>query len=135
MIVIDASVLVNALADDTDDGDRARRRLGEDGSLHAPELIDLEVLSALRRAAGRGDLDERRAALARTDLRELPLQRYSHAPFAERIWHLRHNLSTYDAVCVALAETLECPLLTADERLANAPRACPVEVLRGGLGR
>lgn len=132
MIVVDASVLVNALADDTAEGDHARARLRRDPSLHAPEFADLEVLSVLRRAAARGDLDPRRSALARTDLRELPLQRYSHVPFLERVWELRHNLTVYDAAYVALAETLGCPLLTADGRLAGAPGVmCTVEVLAG----
>lgn len=130
MIVVDASVLANALADDTAEGDRARVRLGRDPSLHAPELVDLEVLSVLRRAAARGDLDERRAALARTDLREVPLQRYTHVPFLDRVWALRHTVTAYDAAYVALAETLGCPLLTADARLAGAPGVrCAVEVL------
>jgi len=132
VIVVDASVLVNALADDTADGDLARARLGRAGSLHAPELVDLEVLSVLRRAALGGVLDGRRAGLARTDLRELPLERYTHVAFLERIWELRATLTAYDAIYVALAEALGCPLLTADARLARAPGpTCPVEVLAG----
>ena len=130
MIVVDASVLVNALADDTADGDRARERLGRDPSLHAPDLVDLEVLSVLARAAARGDLDERRATLARVDLRDLPLHRYPHLPFLERIWTLHLAVAAYTAVYVALAETLGCPLLSADPRLTTTPGLpCPVEFL------
>lgn len=130
MIVVDASVLANALADDTGDGDRARRRLVADPDLHAPHLVDLEVLSVLRRKAASGHLDGRRVALALGDLADLALARYPHAPFASRIWALRDNLTPYDAAYVALAETLGCPLVTADAALPGAPGVrCPVEVL------
>ena len=71
MIVVDASVLVNALADDDADGDRARERLLADTDLHAPTLVDLEVISVLRRHVAAGDLDDRRARLALANLHAL----------------------------------------------------------------
>ena len=129
MIVIDANVLVVALADDGPDGDRVRVRMrGE--HLAAPELIDLEVLSVLRRSERAGALNARRAALAVLDLRELPLDRVPHLPLVRRCWELLGNVTAYDAAYVALAETLGVPLLTADRRLAAAPGlSCVVEVL------
>jgi predicted nucleic acid-binding protein len=130
VIVVDASVLAPALADDGADGDRARSRLlGE--ALAAPELIDLETVSVLRGRVRSGQLDARRAALALTDLAELPLQRAAHRPLLARCWELRDNLTTYDASYVALAELLELPLITADAGLANAPGPrCAIELLR-----
>lgn len=126
-------MLAVALADDGADGDAARARLARDSALHAPHLVDLEVLSVLRRQAGAGLLDKRRAGFALQDLMELPLTRYPHIPFARRVWELRGNLTPYDAAYVALAETLGCPLVTADARLARAPGIpCDVEVLRAG---
>lgn len=126
-------MLAVALADDGADGDAARARLARDSVLHAPHLVDLEVLSVLRRQAGAGSLDKRRAGFALQDLVELPLTRYPHTPFARRVWELRGNLTPYDAAYVALAETLGCPLVTADARLARAPGIrCDVEVLRIG---
>lgn len=129
MIVVDASVIVTALADDGPDGDRHRDRLvGE--RLAAPHLIDVEVLSAWRRLAAAGNLDERRTRFARDDLRALPMVRVPHAPLLERCWELRANLTTYDAAYVALAELLDVPLLTADAKLAATPGpACAIEVL------
>jgi predicted nucleic acid-binding protein len=129
MIVVDASVIVTALADDGSDGDGARARLrGE--RLVAPHLIDVEVTSAWRRMFAAGALDERRARLARADLVTLPMQRVAHTPLLERCWELRANLTLYDAVYVALAEVLQMTLLTGDRRLADAPGTrCTVEVL------
>jgi predicted nucleic acid-binding protein len=129
VIVVHASVLAPALADDGADGDLARDRLrGE--RLIAPELVDLEVLSTLRRAARGGRLDERRSGQALEDLAALPLRRVSHLPLVPRIWELRDNLTAYDASYVALAETLDCPLLTADAGIGKASGVrCVVEVL------
>lgn len=130
MIVVDASVLVNAVADDAPEGDMARARLLAAAGLHAPHLVDLEVLSVLRRAVAARKLDARRAKLAIDDLVDLRLTRYPHVPFVRRIWELRENLTPYDAAYVALAEELDCPLVTADARLAQAPGLpCEVEVL------
>jgi predicted nucleic acid-binding protein len=129
VLVVDASVLAAALADDGPDGDLGRARLlGE--TLVAPELIDLEVASAVRRQCSVGQLDVRRAELALTDLLELPLRRVPHRALLRRCWALRDNLTVYDASYVALAEALEAVLVTADARLANAPGPrCAIEVL------
>ena len=118
-----------ALADDATDGDRARERLqGE--RLAAPELFDLEVVAVIRKALFAGLLDERRAAIAVSDLADLDLQRVSHRPLVARIWELRANLTPYDAAYVALAEMTEATLVTADRRLAQAPGPrCQIEYL------
>jgi len=123
-------VLAVALADDGEDGDVARARLAREPELHAPHLVDLEVLSVLRRQAGAGLLDARRAGFALKDLVDLRMTRYPHVPFARRVWELRTNLTPYDAAYIALAETLGCLLVTADARLARAPGIrCGVEVV------
>jgi predicted nucleic acid-binding protein len=120
VIVVDASVLVVALADDGTDGDAARARLrGE--RLVAPELIDLEVGSVLRRQAVAGQIDDRRAKMALQDLVAMPLQRARHVELLSRCWELRTNLTFYDAAYVALAEALRTTLLTSDRKLARAP--------------
>ena len=130
MIVVDASVVVTALADDGPDGDRFRERLAGE-QLAAPHLIDIEVISAWRRLAAAGQLDERRAAFARADLQALPVRRVDHGPLVERCWDLRATMTSYDAVYVALAELIDVPLLTADAKLAASPGpTCHIEVLR-----
>jgi predicted nucleic acid-binding protein len=130
MIVVDASVLVTALGDDGDDGDRARGRLRVEERLIAPHLVDIEVVSAWRRMTAAGDLAERRAELAILDLRALRVDRVPHGPLLEWCWQLRANLTAYDAIYVALAETSGTVLLTADSKLARSPALpCEVELL------
>lgn len=129
MIVVDASVLVVALADDGAQGSQARRRL-RGQRLVAPELVDLEVASVLRRLVATGSLAEQRAVAALDDLMDLPLMRVGHRRLLHRCWKLRANLTVYDAAYVAAAEVLSVPLLTADGRMAEAPGIrCTVEVL------
>lgn len=96
----------------------------------APEVIDLETTSVIRRQSQAGHLDLRRAGLALTDLVEMPLRRAPHLPLLERCWELRENLTVYDAAYVALAEVLDVVLVTADARLAKAPGPlCKIELL------
>jgi predicted nucleic acid-binding protein len=130
VLVVDASVLVVALADDGPDGDQARARLrGE--RLVLPELADLEIVSVLRRQIRAGAIDTRRAGLALEDLAALPARRAPHRPLLARCWELRDNLTVYDAAYVALAEAMQATLLTGDRRLSRAsgPR-CPIEILQ-----
>jgi len=129
VIVVDASVLAPALVDEGASGTQARERLiGE--KLAAPELIDLELTSVLRSLTRAKKLTVRRAVDALDDLGDLPLERAGHRHLIRRCWELRENLTAYDAAYVALAELLSVPLITADARLATAPRMwCTVEVL------
>lgn len=129
MLVTDAGVLIVALADDGPAGAVARARLRGEG-LFAPELVDLEVTSVLRRLVRSGHVLPRRAQRALDDLIDLPLERVSHRRLLPRCWELRDGLTTYDAAYVALAELLGTTLVTGDRRLAGAssPR-CPIEVL------
>ena len=87
----------------------------------APELMDAEVLSVLRRAVLHGHLEETRALLAVDDLVHWPVERIPHRNLALLAWQYRHNLSAYDAFYVATARTHDLPLLTTDARLARAP--------------
>jgi len=99
--------------------------------LHVPHLADVEVAQTLRRYEREGEVDAKTAAAALEDLRALDLQRHAHEPLLERVWELRRNLSAYDAVYVALAETLDTRLLTCDGRLARAPAmARRIELVR-----
>lgn len=129
MLVVDASVLATALADDGRDGDLARRRLlGE--ALAATQLIDLEVVSVLRRLTLTGHLPERRSSLALADLVDLPIQHAPHTQLLKRCWELRANVTAYDAAYVVLAEMMDVVLVTTDGRLARASGPqCTIEVL------
>ena len=129
MIVVDASILAPALADDNSDGEAARAGL-RGQTLAAPELIDLEIASVWRRQVMAGQLVARRADLALADLLALPLQRIAHRQLLIRCWELRHNLTPYDAAYVALAELLDVVLVTGDRRLSRSPNVrCRVQVI------
>jgi predicted nucleic acid-binding protein len=121
VIVLDASVVVELLLDTTTG--RRVAILVEDAAiaLHVPHLLDVEVVNALRRLVRDGSLDHEDAEAAIGDLMALDLQRHSHEALLERAWALRANVTTYDAVYVALAEALNATLLTCDSRLARAP--------------
>ncbi len=121
MIVIDASVLANALLDDGQLGERARAELAREPHWAAPEHVSVEVFSAIRgRYLGR-KVSERRAADAVEALAEASIDLVATMPLFGRMWELRTNLTGYDAAYVAVAETYGCALVTADERLAHAP--------------
>lgn len=119
MIVVDCAAVVDALTM-VDGGDAVRRELAH-GDLHAPSLLDFEVVSALRGLALGARISVARAHDTLTDFDALPIQRWPSAPTLwQRVFSLRENLSAYDAAYVALAEALQCPLLTRDARLAHA---------------
>jgi predicted nucleic acid-binding protein len=119
--VLDASVVVELLLN-SQAGKSAMARLIADGAeLHAPELLDIEVLHVLRRLVRQGTMSEPRAHEALVLLDALPLTRHRHGPLKHRCWQLRANLSAYDATYVVLAEGLGAALLTRDAGLASAP--------------
>lgn len=130
MIVVDASVLANALGDDGDDGDLARDRMRRAQGAGAPDLVDVETVAVLRKRWIARTLPARRFSAAVSDLEALAIDRYPTGRLMRRAYELRDNVTPYDAAYVALAEVLECPLLTADGRLAKAPGlGCEVELL------
>jgi len=120
MIVIDASALFELLVGVTPRVPALAARIAVE-DLHAPHLIDLEVVSALRSAEARGTMTSQGAAAAMSVLSSLALTRHPHDLFIARVWHLRPNLTPYDAVYIALAESMSVPLVTCDARIANAP--------------
>ena len=129
MIVIDASALIELLMLTPAGLEIAERVFGSGSSVHAPELIDIEVAQVVRRYERLGDLSSERAEAALEDLTDFRLRRYPHLPLLPRIWELRHNLTAYDAAYVALAEGLDAVVLTRDRRLRSAPHDARVEVV------
>jgi predicted nucleic acid-binding protein len=121
VIVLDASALVELILD-TPAGRLIAGRIADPvEGLHTPHLADVEVMQALRRYVREGEIDTEEASVAIDDLRALDLQRHAHEPLFDRVWELRDNLTAYDAVYVALTETLGAVLLTCDGRLSRAP--------------
>ena len=91
-----------------------------EGSLIAPELVLVESSNVLRRLERSREISEIEAALANASLLHLELELFPFAPFADRVWALRENLTCYDAWYVAIAEAFECPLVTLDRKLSRA---------------
>lgn len=119
-VVIDASALVAALVDSGSEGEWAEE-IAASGPLLAPELILVETANTLRRLESSGAISHLEANSAFRDLMRLELDLLPFAPFAERVWELRRNLTSYDAWYVATAEAFECPLATLDRKLSRAP--------------
>jgi predicted nucleic acid-binding protein len=125
MLVIDASAATELLLARASAQAIADHLAEHDHDLHAPALIDVEVLSALRRLVASGEASAARADDAIADLMDVRLARYRHDILVPRIWELRGTFSPCDAAYVALAESLTdagVPLLTADRRLARSIR-------------
>ena len=130
MIVLDASAGLELVLNTSAAERIARRALAAGETLHAPHLIDVEVIHVLRRYHAGGMLTASRGRQALEDYLDLPIARYPHQLLLERAWDLRANVSAYDAVYLALAEALDAPLLTRDRRLAGVPgHRARVEVL------
>jgi len=130
VIVLDASALTMMLADDTESGRTARSVASRLGQWAAPDIVDIETTSALRRMWLKGRLDDDRFRQALDDLHDLEITRYPTHRLVDRAFELRFNVSPYDACYVGLAEALECPLVTYDARLsAAAGIRCAVTVI------
>jgi predicted nucleic acid-binding protein len=129
--VVDAAVAVGALAGKSSTAIALRARLA-DSTCHAPHLLDAEVGHVLRRAVLSADISDEEARAALRALPNLIDNRHPHgALLLEQAWRLRHNVTFYDALYVALSTVLDVPLLTGNTRLADAPGLdCRVELIR-----
>jgi predicted nucleic acid-binding protein len=123
VIVLDASVVVELLTNG-DLADTIRSQLaGRDDAFVVPHLIDVEVLSAIRRLVAGHRISPDRTEQFLSGLQALPAERYPHTPLNGRIWELRHNFTAYDATYIALAEAMNAVLYTSDEKLCKGHRA------------
>jgi predicted nucleic acid-binding protein len=120
LIVLDASAAVDYLVDAGAHGEWVRDTIQSQVEVAAPHLIDLEVLSSLRKSVARGDVTEEQASDALVDFADLALVRYPATNLMERIWELRSALTPYDAAYVALSEALGGSLITTDLHLARS---------------
>ena len=126
MIVLDASAMVEALI-----GSEVADELLDavTGDVHAPHLLDVEVLSVLRGLLLGGKLVPAVAEEVRRDHFAFAINRYEVSPLADRIWLLRHQYSSYDATYLALAEALDAPLYTCDAKLDSGGHHAKVHLL------
>lgn len=130
MIIVDASVLIDAMLDDGAAGESARAVLAEDAAWAAPPHLFVEFLSVLRRRVLRHEIRPDRAVQAVAALVEFEVSWTDPASTVTRTWELRNNVTAFDAAYVAAAELLNCALVTGDRRLAAASGLrCPVRVV------
>ena len=126
-LVCDASAVVTVLLDSGDGGVWLARRFAS-AELCAPALLPFECSNVIRRHELSGLISSDQAAQVHADLLDLPMDLFPYESLAQRVWQLKHNLTSYDATYVALAEALDAPLITLDQRLAEAPGIrCRVE--------
>lgn len=119
MIVLDASAAVELVLQTPRAERIAARALHPAERLHAPHLIDVEVMQVMRRLVQAKEITAARADAALLDFEGLVIERHAHRPLFHRMWGLRASLSAYDATYVALAEALAAPMLTCDDKLAR----------------
>ena len=120
MIVVDASLVLDLIIVTPAAKDIQLKLAAADKPLHAPEVLDLEVLQALRRQLRLKHLSPERAGIALEIFNSLPIKRESHQRLIARIWALRDNLTAYDAAYIALAEAMEAPVWTRDRKYVGA---------------
>ena len=118
-VVVDSSVIVAALIDTGPDGVWAEKVI-DDQVLYAPELVRVEATNVLRRLELVKQIATPEANGAQEDLAQLDIELFSFEPFSDRVWELRHTVTSYDAWYVAVAEELGYPVATLDRRLAKA---------------
>jgi len=119
MIVLDASAAIEFILE-MGHAPAVEKAMSTPGqSIHVPHLIDVEVAHVLRRYALSGLIDPERCEIALSDFLDLAATRYPHEEFLARIWELRNSVGACDAAYVALAESLDAPLLTCDRKLAR----------------
>ncbi len=121
MIVLDASAAVDVLLNiGASARIRARIEAEDYDGIRVPHLFEVEILHTLRREYLRGLLSDERSEIALNRLSTMKLTHHPHTPFIERVWELKDNVTAYDASYIALAETLDAPLITTDGRLARS---------------
>lgn len=131
MSVIDASIVVDAVAVSGPAGDAARVVLATERVLDVPAILPAEATSALRSMARRRELAPDAARHAMIRVLSLRTRLHAFAPYARRVWELRDSVTVYDAWYVAVAESLGMGLVTADEGLARASGVrCPISTPR-----
>jgi predicted nucleic acid-binding protein len=130
LAVLDASVLTVFYMSDDSRRSAVSSRLAAGDAWFAPAHIDAEIASALRGLGRASRAVDRAAPRALAHLAGFPLRRMPIAPLLERMWQLRANVTAYDAAYIALAEHLDCALITCDAKLAAAsgPR-CAIDLI------
>lgn len=120
VLVIDASAFTELIVGGAG-AEMIREAIADDGEWCVPEHFSIEVLSALRGLWLGRRISSEAFATAADRLGATALATYSVRPLITRIVELAPNVSAYDAGYVALAESVDAPLVSTDRRLRAAP--------------
>ncbi len=125
--VVDASVAVKWYVPEVH-ADHAATLLNVENELHAPDLLLAEFGNILWKKFVRGELTDSEAVSIVQAMLVVPLEIHASQPLLQAALEtaLRSSRTVYDSLYVALAVSLNCPLVTADDRLHNALRATPL---------
>jgi predicted nucleic acid-binding protein len=108
----------------------ARKAIKDAGAMYGPDCLRVETFAALRKMWVYKTITDQAFKEAVTTLQETRYRKLPSSRLLGRAYELRHNVGAYDAMYVALAEILQCPLITTDVRLANAAGVrCEIELL------
>jgi predicted nucleic acid-binding protein len=121
VIVVDASAVLEFLLQTRLGAQIEARLFRDDDELHAPHLVDVEVVQALRRLVRTKEVSAARADELIADLTDLDLHRHTHLDLLDRVWALRENITASDATYIALAEALNATVVTCDAPLGKGP--------------
>ena len=128
--IVDASVIAHALVTPEEVGNLSRQLLEQSSQIVSPDCLYSEVLAALRKMWLRKTISDQVFLEAVNDLKLMRIYTVDSVELLGRAYELRHNVGAYDAMYVALAEILQCPLITTDARLSNASGVrCEIELL------
>lgn len=121
MIVVDTSFVIQLLLLP----DRVPSLQDLRSQWHAPSVLDVEVVSAVRGHLLSRQVSAEQAAAVLDDYAGLGVRIWPlDVPLRRRMLQLAHNVSAYDGAFVALAEALDAPLVTRDKGMAvAAPRS------------
>lgn len=117
--VVDASVALGTILGVPD----AVERFAAVEEAHAPQLLVLETINALRGLRRSGAVEAEAAEIGIQLLHELPVTLWDHRPTIDAVWARRDELTAYDAAYLVTAEALGAHLVTADRGLARRGRA------------
>ena len=125
--VVDASIAVKWYVPEIHSTE-AERLLDRANELHAPDLIVPEVGSIIWKKFRRGELTERQGRMIVAAFLDVPVLKYPTTSLLKPAFEgaVRTALTVYDWTYLALALSLDCQMVTADQKFYKTLRGGPL---------